>query len=401
MATISTSRRGEPSKRRKRKVRFIKESKNPIKFERIYNEATYYPEPTILRDALETFYEDVVHIDPDLVKKTRRICKHFMFFMFNRIKRNRHNVYFDEPIFTGSIFNELQCTSLEKAVVMLPIRIEKLKVQRTEPGYVVAPLRIHRSQLEDEQGLPNTWKRTRSEDGLYISPLAVLRVVHEIFTRFVTVPDNMGISNVELMPLEETPGRVVVVLNGAIYVNIIPAIYPNKDIEKESNSKRDTTELFFVTRPYDFDENAQSDMLWRICYFPKEKHMHQMIDVTDRGMRRKALQIMKAFLKQDNTLVILNSYHLRTVLYHIFDEVVDSSPRWQRDPLESCFQTFLQKLAFYVQSKNLPNFFQNSFNLLSNIPPRNLAALQGRLTYLMQNQADVLRLLRKRRTQSL
>ena len=188
-----------------------------------------------------------------------------------------------------------------------------------------------------------------------------------------------------LQPLTHEDGKSQIQVQfSELNINIIPACFLDHH-----------DDIYLVSRPYSNDIDPTADALWRWSYFNKERRILARMANADRGARRRAFLCMKALIAEEHTLQGLTSYHVKTALMHCFDETVDSTPRWQRNTIDSCFITLLQELSMFLNDGVLPNFFLRSQNLLETMTPRLLATLKSRVGFLAQNHGEVRRILRK------
>ena len=348
----------------------------------ILSEKTQLCTQSELSECIEKYYRDVVRIPPKRLLKTQTKVERLVRYVFPRMKKNaiKLGLRLKAPIFTGSTYSDLYASSIEEVDVLLPFDKERTKIDAVDPGYVVIPLRRHR-QVRD---LDDPWRFGRSVDGLYLSPIQVSRTMHELLRRALTIP--VEVPNVVLEPLFDggRHPRIRVLLGNHLKINVIPAIV------------QDDTKPILISRCYKYDQNPNSDMLWRLFYREKEDKILSLMDQADRGRRRKALKIMKTLFSKEYTLHGITSYHLKTVLFHTFDAEVDETPRWQRDVLETCILSLFRDLLSYLNLKSLPHFFQRENNLFENVPPRTLTKLRNRVAYIVSNENELVRILRKR-----
>jgi len=161
-------------------------------------------------------------------------------------------------------------------------------------------------------------------------------------------------------------------------------------------SSRPGDVTYVVARPYTYDLDASSDVLWRLSTIERESRILDQMDRSDRGARRKAYRVLKALVKVEPALAGLSSYHVRTAVLHAFDSVVDLTPRWQRHSVVTAFRDMLAELAGRLTDGHLPHFFFRHYDLLEGVPPRNVIRWRDRLCCLVSNPAEVERVLRRR-----
>ena len=179
----------------------------------------------------------------------------------------------------------------------------------------------------------------------------------------------------------------VVYDNDSLRVNLIPAC---------AVSSRPGDVTYVVARPYAYDLDASSDVLWRLSTVERESRILDQMDRSDRGARRKAYRVLKALVRVEPPLSGLSSYLVRTAVLHAFDAVIDVTPRWQRHSVVAAFRDLLGELAARFSVGHLPHFFFRRHDLLESVPPRTVMRWRDRLRCLSSNPAEVERVLRRR-----
>jgi len=61
-------------------------------------------------------------------------------------------------------------------------------------------------------------------------------------------------------------------------------------------SSRPGDVTYVVARPYSYDLDPESDVLWRLSTVERESRILQQMDRSDRGARRKAYRVLKALV---------------------------------------------------------------------------------------------------------
>ncbi len=354
---------------------WLVESPRRVQFER-----TMDVQPTKLSTSLETFYEEIVQIPEKYLTAAQRKAEDFVNYLVPRV--TKLGVYHGLKIigrkFGGSTFDSTQVVLPHEVDVFILFDRLKCRVEDLDPGYQVMPLKRYRPE-KDRDG-PDQFRFGRSEDGLYLSSMFVAKVFYDVVTRALKMHSH---AKVEEFVVGDGSPQIIVRLKKYVF-NIIPA------------TKVDDS--YLVTRPYTYDENPSSDMFWRLSFVDRERKLLDFMDLADRGVRRKAFLTLKTLVKVEHTLQGLSSYHIKTVLLHTFDSAVDNTPRWQRDTFEMAFVGLMRELLARLRARRLPHFYLSSWNLFENVGPRRLSALEGRVAFLLESRAELMRVLRKHST---
>ena len=351
---------------------------------RIILEKTILGSETLTSIRLETFYESTVHIPPEAFTDAQDDVIELLEYIRPRIKKfgRKIGLRFSRFIPIGSVFDGTEVIGIRDIDVLMVIDKDKTGYNNITQGYKYIPLKRWR---ETDGGKPDPFRFGRSTDGSYLSSLAVARNVSELIERSLRMRVDARVEPCS-EPLDYT--QVVVRYKEHFRVNIIPAIYHPAD------------DTYLVTRGYVYDENVTSDCAWRISHVNKERTVTHLMDCADRGVRLKAYKLLKGLLQAEPTLNGIPTYHVKTVLLHTFDDSVDHMPRWQRTSLESCFFRLLHELRNFYAQRCLPNFFVRRQNLLEFMSPRLVARYESRLSFLIANQREFFRVLKKRSCQN-
>lgn len=338
-----------------------------------------------MTEQLEAYYHEVAEVAEEKVDSAQKRAKKLMEVLVPRMRNNKYDLTLsrDGVIYSGSTYDDTQVLSVDEVDILLPFDKLKCQVELLEPGYICVVIPRMKKQLPDQ---PDRYRFGRSKDNrMYLSPIVVCKTFHKMLEHALKYP--IEIPNITLMPLfqSETDGpQISLMLKGRLQLNIIPTILQDGD-------KPDV-----ITRAYLYDENPRSDMLWRYLHREKELKIMNTINTADKGLRKRAFKILKTIFLREKTLQGLSTYHLKTILYNSFESTVDSSPRWQRDDLETCFVCLLNHLAHYLAAKKMPDFFVEGFNLLDHMPTKIYSPLASRIRMVVSNPLEVARLLRRR-----
>ena len=332
---------------------------------------------------LKAYNEDVVQGSPSVISKQRIRIEKIIRYVFPRMKSlaadlGLHLLY---PEFYGDAVENLAVTPADEFDVVFIFGVKKVKMTSVDPGYVVIPVeRAFPGELDE-------WRFGRSKNGLHLSPLKVSKTMHRLLKRVIVLP--VTLPNVRLEPLLGDNGetRIQLIIGKSLKLNITPGIVP-----------RHKKCPLLIARPYEYDRNPSSDISWRFLYASKEREILSSMDGADRGCRRKACRILIALFQNEATLFGLSPYHLKTVLLHNFDSAVDGSGTWQRNHLEVCVINLLTDMLQCIKAKRLNHFFVRDYNIFENVPDKVRRNLSGRLAYILDNENEFIRILKKRRS---
>ncbi|XP_064620936.1 uncharacterized protein LOC135483817 [Lineus longissimus] len=184
-------------------------------------------------------------------------------------------------------------------------------------------------------------------------------------------------------------GAKVVIAHKSLRIRLVPCltVRPGDEVPEHD---------LLVSKPFEHDENPQSHMLWRQSCLTRERVITRSMTRADGGVRLKALRTMIALAKIDPGLDGLTPYIIKTALLHNFDNIIDVTPRWQRNSIENCFIPLLKDLSSAFRSRRLFHFFLKDFNVLDGIHPTVYARIRSRLALLASSDAALIRALKRR-----
>ncbi|ELU07615.1 hypothetical protein CAPTEDRAFT_200684 [Capitella teleta] len=346
---------------------------------RVQYERTQLTIQTPLAAALDIFYLDVANICQGELDELTTRAKDLCTYIYQRVIKRGYQIgiRLQKPVFLGSAFDDTAVVSLNEVDILMPFECLDASLDSAEAGYYVIPLKPFKEQKGEP---PDPHRYGRSEDGMHLSSMVVAKNIHSLLVRVLRYHPWA-----ELLPFTVADGQsqITVSWKAKQFFNLIPATRVHGE------------DFHLVSRPYPLDDHPQSELLWRGCFSVKEAKILQRINKADRGIRCKAFKLLKTLIKIEPTLVGLTSYHLKTVLLHSFDCIVDSIPRWHKDGVDIAFQCLLEELLHFLTIKNLPHFFINEYNLLGGLGSRRLAVLRARINFLHNNSNELSRLLQK------
>ena len=337
--------------------------------------------PSSLFKSLESFYDEVAITsvsDRATAEKTAKTLMSTLLSKCTKLGRGM-GFRFTRAVYAGSTMDGTQVVDTTNVDVFLvyELPIKTVKVPTLEPGYRMISLRKF---YVDDAKKYDPWQFGRSTDGLHLSPLRVNINVYDLVVRALRYNEE---AYVEPYTMEEGQAPIKVKFNGHV-VHITPAIFLHAE------------DTFLVTRPYRFDEHVNSDMMWRMSFVTRERKLLETMNKTDRGMRKKAFTALKALVSLEHTLNGLDSYQIKSVLFHCFDRDVDCLPRWQRNTIENLFLDLIGELYHFLKIKNLPHFYIKGYNLLENMDKKTVRNITQRLGFIMNNPKELIRILNKR-----
>ena len=357
----------------------------------ILSEKTMMDFTSPLQKELEGFYEEVAYVPEEeydnAVSATRSLVR-YLTRKFNKLgdfknglSEYKNGLKILPAVFAGSTFDKTQSMNITDVDILLCFELyDKAKVETLQPGYQIINLPRHKEK-EGGGGPPDVCMFGRSEDGQYLSTRTVSWLFYSMIERLVAPRKD---TILQPYTINEGKSHIIVTVNEKYNIHILPAAWDKR------------VEAHLVMRPYIYDDNPFSDMMWRYSYTQDEHLLFKTMASADRGCRLKVYQILKALIRVEHTLEGLTGYQVKTVLLHMFDADVDNTPRWQRGNMEACFMNVLRELKHYFVRRNLPHFFVKGQNLLENMPDRTWNNLKSRISFLVGNPRECVRILKKR-----
>lgn len=347
----------------------------------ILSEKTMADLKSPLQTELEGFHQDVANVadaEYDIAQKEARLLMHFITRRTARMEFT-NGLKIEKHIFAGSTFERTQSMYIKDIDVFLVFTLHpSANSEFLKPGYQLIKLP---KLKEKDRGTPDPWAFGRSEDETYLSCRMIAWLFHGIIGAAIKSKPS---ASLQPFTIEEGKSQIIVTVNGMYNIHIIPAAWD------------ENLEAHLVTRPYFNDDNPFSDMTWRYDFSQSEKSMFEAMAFADRGSRVKVYQILRALIRLEHTLEGLEDEHIKMIILYLFDTDVDNTPRWQRGSLENCFKSVLKELKGHLMRRNLPHFFVKGRNLLDNMPDRTWNNLKNRVSFLVSNDKECVRILKKR-----
>lgn len=262
--------------------------------------------------------------------------------------------------------------------ILVPVRslcFMKWKWKSREVGYIEVLL-----PDKPKRAKKDMYEMYRSADGKHLSTSKLNKAMVAVFVEALEIAQNTRDFN--LLPelnFDYLNDTIEFVFTKSLRIPLIPMLYTGRE------------EPYYCIRPNIPDIDPTSDTLFRACFLPKEENILNKISTTDRGLRFDALKVIHTLCKQDWRLQSLSVYQLKHVLLHDIDFEIDNSPRWQRLTRDTCVQSVLKRLLYFVKKRKLPHFFQSEFDLFSGIPEKSLRFMETPLERLVSNEEQLLR----------
>ena len=153
----------------------------------------------------------------------------------------------------------------------------------------------------------------------------------------------------------------------------------------------------FVPKSSDPMHDPSSSLLWRQSFSLDEKALLQGMDKDDHGYRHEPLRIVKSIVKrQRTTLGPLESYHVKSAFVHYIKKNLDDWDSRSCRFLGKHFLGFFRELQSFLEEGNLPIYWLPEVNLLEEINPVVLKNMANRLKRILNNEAEVDRILSSR-----
>ncbi|XP_071965973.1 cyclic GMP-AMP synthase-like receptor 3 [Antedon mediterranea] len=148
----------------------------------------------------------------------------------------------------------------------------------------------------------------------------------------------------------------------------------------------------FVAKSPRHLHTPEYDQLWRESFSDREKSIFNNIDRINE-CRRDTLKILKTVQKKAglSQLGMLSSYHLKTCMLHLNSDRPDLS--WHQESLADRFKDLVQTLMHFLETRNMPNFFRGSVNLLDRYDADSLNNILGWLRRATRDDEHIIRVL--------
>lgn len=353
---------------------FLVESPRKLLFEK-----TQLNPGTSLTEVLEDFYAKRVVIPEKRMNTLVQRATDLVDYIKPRIVKFAQQIgmKIESVKYSGSMYDDSMVVRAKAVDILVEFECtDTKKLQSSEAGFILVPLKKYCQKIGEP---PDPQRFARSEDGKYLLSMTTALHLHDLLQKALKLHP---IAKLEPFVIEEGQRQITVNWKKTMF-HLTPCMKaPDEDYQ-------------LVSQPYVYDKHVSDRMLWRVSCKHKEKMILETMDLADRGVRRKAFKILKALVKLEHTLHGLTSYHIKTLLFHAFDCVVDVTPRWQRVNLETSFMTLLEELHHFLSIRSLPHFFFNEYNLFGYMEARKLQALESRIGYLLNSPNELVRVLKK------
>ena len=338
-----------------------------------------------LANSLENFYDQ--RVAPGLARK--QACEDIAFTVTYKILRKVHTV--DERFRgTNLVPHGITYDGLKAGKPIFFEMLLSLSLDRKDTLVVAKDGDSPYVRIKPMSG--ETWKDCMTRNGFILASKvqSVLRkyvkqAVHVIRKYVSQGKTEKYPSSLKSLFIEGATG-VHLIINRDIHVHVLPAFcipdirsdYKRRDCPSSSHvvccSKTDITDKNAATLFTDSQETQGTDDVhcvetaWRVSFYVAEKNK---IRALGDGCRIKLLRILTELRDNEEALNPISSYHLKTLLFYICDEIPDSKD-WDATNLDQRFLDLLRKLREFILRKSMPHYFLKdsdfpSFNLCEGI----------------------------------
>lgn len=220
--------------------------------QRLRREKTFTSAKTEIGKALQQMDEEHVHVEEHEVENVLEQVKTFLYTISHRINKNRHNLKFGEPYLTGPAINGLTTKyNYNELTVYFPLKFKDFRMKGSYQGYTC--IHTNRNPSFDR------FQTIRSEGHRnLISPMKISQALHELMTHLC-----QSVGRGSTLPFHsnnsvhgEGTHQIVILLEDGIRLTVIPSLHPKP-------LKRDEDGTIYITKPYHYDQDPESDTLWR------------------------------------------------------------------------------------------------------------------------------------------
>lgn len=220
--------------------------------QRLRRDKTFASASTPVGRALNELSDDYLTVTGSQIGEVIEKTNSFLYTITHRINKNRHNLKFGEPFTSGpaitGLYNKHNYNHL---TVYLPLKFKDFRLREPYEGYTC----IHMSRNPSFDRFQSI--RSESHRNL-LSPMKIDVAIHELMThicqsvgRGTVLPFHSNNSD-----YEEGTHHIVVILDENIRLTIVPALV-------QKCLKKDYDGTIYITKPYLFDKDPNSDTLWR------------------------------------------------------------------------------------------------------------------------------------------
>ena len=144
---------------------------------------------------------------------------------------------------------------------------------------------------------------------------------------------------------------------------------------------------FYVAKPI-----KRGQIAWRRSFSLDEKELLRTLD-EDNGCRKQVLRVLKAIRYRDSGgMGGLTSFHLKTVLFRMTDELSDEE-EWESDHLGERLMDVIGQLEQELSEGDMPNYFLPEVNLLDGKKHATIVSVYGRMKNLRNKKQKIMKLL--------
>ncbi|XP_067932722.1 uncharacterized protein [Watersipora subatra] len=351
--------------------------------QKLRREKTFASASTAISKALDDLYHKHIHVDDAIIEDIIERTNSFLYTITHRINKNRHNLKFGELFMSGPAVTGL-CNkhNYHHITIYFPLKFKDYKLRKAYEGYTS----IHTSRNASFDRFQSI--RSDAHKNL-LSPLKISKAIHELMTH---ICQSIGRGVVQPFYTVDAEGRekqsIVILLDDVVQLTVVPAL-------QQRCLKKDEDGTLFVTKPYSFDKDPNSDTLWRYDNPSRATRLIEIMNRADRRIRSKALRLIHIILDLDSTLQLCSQEFLTMILYDMFDEDVDRLPSWQMVDLERCFTNILSRWHQHMITGVLHHPFAAGVNVLATISEKDRLVVRNRLARLLSNRRELVRLLKK------
>lgn len=220
--------------------------------QRLRREKTFTSAKTEIGKALEQMYEEHIQVELHEIEHVVEQVNSFLYTISHRINKNRHNLKFGEPHLTGPAMNGLTTKyNYNELTAYFPLKFKDFRVKGAYQGYTC--IHTNRNPSFDR------FQTIRSDGHRnLISPMKISLALHELMTHLC---QSLGRGSV--LPFQsnnsqhgEGSHQIVILLEDGIRLTVIPSLHPK-------SLRRDEDGTIYIAKPYQYDQDPNSDTLWR------------------------------------------------------------------------------------------------------------------------------------------
>jgi len=139
---------------------------------------------------------------------------------------------------------------------------------------------------------------------------------------------------------------------------------------------------YYVAKPKKKRSGPQIE--WRQSFSLEEKKRFLTLD-KDNGCRKQVLRILKVMRLHKPDLAVLSSFHYKTVLLRVTEELTDKE-QWEDEHIGQRLMDVIGQLEAELSEGVMPNYFLPDFNLLSQMSKGTIDSMRGRMRNLRKSK---------------